>query len=110
MLTKSAEQSYQDKLFNLGQRYDELKARCVKLELGEIPPVQICELLGKAVYHLGTAKRYYNLVIAQHPCTPQAQTATTNLVRARECEETFNWILKIARVAVKDPHNEKVTV
>lgn len=110
MLTKSAEQSYQDKLFNLGQRYDELKERCVKLELGEIPPVQICELLGKAVYHLGTAKRYYQLVIAQHPCTVEANTATTNLKRARECEETFDWILQIARVACKDPHNKKVAV
>lgn len=99
-MTEELEKAYQRKLDNLGKRYDELRAKLVKYELGEdLPDAGAVSLLKKAVFHLGSAMSYYRDQSRKLHDVKQIKIAISQFEACRECRNIYTFIINMAEKA-----------
>ena len=98
MLTIDKEKMYIRKLDELGKRYDALRDRCMKLELGETPPKRLAVLLGVCLFHVDSAIGYYKQRKDEADLPEIARRANEgNLAKARECREFLLWLVEVMK-------------
>ena len=89
-LTRDRERDYQRKLADLWKRYDALREEVSRLKLlADKPPQTICEMLGRMLFHICTAKGCYK---GRLEVAPDDLNLKRQLANAVECEAVLRWL------------------
>ncbi len=94
MLTIDKEKMYIRKLDDLHRRYEALRDRAMKLELGEVPPKRLAALLKDVHFHVSVGIRWYKMKL-EDASTPEAERRAIegNYKQAKECQQFTEWLV-----------------